>query len=207
MVALSTHPLLANPYANPFLFFARETEPDLDFDEDLDELEDETSSRSYSPKGPRKKSSRGPLMWLLILLIVAGGGYLAMNPDLLMDTLGPMMGEAPPAPVVVKPPPTPQVTPPVAPQATPTPPAPGALPSPRFSEGQPVSVVIDPAAPGAAIALKADAAGTRPGPTVKPGATLTVLDGSFENNVWVYSVRTQGGAVGWIPENKLIAKP
>ncbi len=195
------------------LMFAREPEPDLDFEEDLDDLED-APSRSYSPKSPKKSSGRGPLMWILLLVIVLGGGYLAMEPEVAVDLLSPLIGESTPPPMVVKPPPKPsaRIPPtkaPGAPQATPkpAPPAAAAIPSPQFREGQQVSVILDPAAPGGSLSLSADPAGARPGPKVTPGATLIVVDGALQNNTWVYAVQTQGGAKGWIAEKRLVPKP
>ncbi len=77
---------------------------------------------------------------------------------------------------------------------------PVAIRSPKFGEGQKVFV-------GAPIRLTADSAGTKPGPaTAKPGSALKVLDADLHNNAWVYSVRTQQGATGWIAEKNLRAK-
>ena len=148
-------------------------------------------------------------MWVFLLVLVAGGGYLAMEPDLVMDMVGPLIGETTPPPVAVQPP----VKSPVK-VATPAPvkpkPAVGpasAVPSPQFREGQRVSVILDPATPGGPLSLRGNPAGTKPGPKVSPGATLTVTDGELEKNTWVYSVETNKGAVGWIAENRLMAKP
>lgn len=80
-------------------------------------------------------------------------------------------------------------------------------PSPLFGEGQKVTVVLPPATPGDTVTLMQDAAGTRPGPAVRPGTTLTVLDGDLQAGGWVYSVRTDDGAKGWIGERQLRLKP
>lgn len=99
------------------------------------------------------------------------------------------MAAKPPAPAAVA-----SVPAPVAPAA------PVAIPSPKFHEGQKVFV-------GAPIRLTADSAGTKPGPaTAKPGSALKVLDADLQNNAWVYSVRTQQGATGWIAGKNLRAK-
>lgn len=196
------------------VMFAREPEPDLDFEDDLEDLE-ETPSRSYSPKSPKKSSGRGPLLWILLLVIVLGGGYLAMEPEVAMDLLSPLIGESTPPPMVVQPPPKPsaRIPPtkggPGAPQPMPkaAQPATAAVPSPQFREGQQVSVILDPAAPGGSLSLSADPSGARPGPKVKPGATLVVIDGELQNNTWVYVVQTQSGAKGWIAEKRLVPKP
>jgi hypothetical protein len=101
------------------------------------------------------------------------------------------------APAAAKPP-APAV---VASVPAPVAPAPHvAIPSPKFHEGQKVFV-------GAPIRLTADSAGTKQGPaTAKPGSALKVLDADLLNNAWVYSVRTQQGATGWIAEKNLRAK-
>jgi hypothetical protein len=78
--------------------------------------------------------------------------------------------------------------------------------SPLFGEGQQAMVVADTFAPNAPIFLTIDAGGTRSGPTVRPGSTVTVLDGELHNNAWVYSVLTEEGAKGWIAERRLRSK-
>lgn len=211
-------------------------------------------------KGPTPPTLRERLLFLvLVLVIVGGGGYLAMNPDLLLTLVGDVPGEMPPppppkvakptvpapVPVPVPAPPQPAATPaaptpapipaqptamaptalpaapapppmaapaaPAAPVPAPAPavvasipppaaPAAPAIPSPKFGEGQQVFV-------GAPIRLTADSAGAKPGPaTAKPGSALKVLDADLHNNAWVYSVRTQQGATGWIAEKNLRAK-
>lgn len=82
-----------------------------------------------------------------------------------------------------------------------------ATPLPRFGEGQRVMVAPDPMASDKALSLSGDAAGTKPGPMLRPGAVVTVLDGELQNNAWVYSVQTPDGAKGWIPEHRLRSKP
>lgn len=86
-------------------------------------------------------------------------------------------------------------------------PAPPSTPTPLFSEGQRVVVVGNPAHPTGAASLSSDPAGSRPSLTVIPGTLLTVMDGELRNNGWVYAVRTQQGATGWIDEKRLRAKP
>jgi hypothetical protein len=76
-----------------------------------------------------------------------------------------------------------------------------------FSEGQRVTLMPDPSMPARPLSLHGDAAGMLPGPGVRPGASLTVMDGEVRNNTWVYAVRTDDGAKGWAPEKRLKAKP
>jgi hypothetical protein len=221
------------------LLFARQPEPDLEFTEE--ELEQTTTTRPMSPMKPGKKSGGGrPIMWLLLLILVGGIAYVAMEPEMLTELLNPILGEnapvpgpppramspkpqppastapapapatvpspAPePAPTVAAPaPPAPAMTPPAATPAPTAPPATTAIPI--FAEGQKVTVTVDPTAPGEGIPLSMDSSGAKPGPIVKPGVTLTVLDGEFQGNGWVYSVRTDEGTKGWVPEKRLRLK-
>jgi hypothetical protein len=84
--------------------------------------------------------------------------------------------------------------------------APPATPSPQFGEGQAVVVVADPSTPAGSVTLTTDSAGAHPGPAVRSGEIVTVLDGELRGNAWVYSVRTSVGAKGWIEERRLKAK-
>ena len=85
--------------------------------------------------------------------------------------------------------------------------APGDVPAPSFGEGQRVSVVPNSATPGLPLSLSQDAAGTKPGPTVGAGGTLLVLDAELHDHAWVYLVRTEEGATGWIAEKQLALIP
>lgn len=239
------------------LFFARQPEPDLEFTEE--ELEQTTNTRSSSPMKSPKKSGGRPVLWVLLLALIGGGAYVAMEPEMVMDWVNQLLGETPvqqppqmatrpapiappvapapdaPAPVpavpqastpmtATPPPASPMASAPapigapVAPSATPappvmptspamaTPPAPASL-SPMFGEGQRVTVAVDPALAGGMIALSQDPAGTKPGPAVRPGTGLTILDGDLQQNGWVYSVRSDDGVKGWIAEKRLRLKP
>ena len=125
---------------------------------------------------------------------------------------------AAPAPASV---PAPPAAPPMPTASTPAPapPAPGstaepipappivATPAPLFSEGQRVSVVPNPAAPGQKVQLSQDAEGIKPGPAIPPGTLFTILDGDLQGNGWVYSVRSDFGTKGWLAEKQLKLKP
>lgn len=244
------------------ILFAREPEEDMDLDELDDENKAETDDTGSQPDEPEPdKSSRPrPLMLALLAVVAVGGGYLAMNPDVVMDLMGqgtevepqapvpaaptaahpvPPSPKAMVAPAVPAPPasPAPAIAPPgpVSPQAKPAPPAAPAAPStppvqtakagpvpvapatpappapaasvsqPLFGEGQLVTVVPDSMLPAAAVSLSSDAGRTRPGPLVSPTAVLTVVDGEFRGNSWVYAVRTPQGTTGWIAEKQLKA--
>jgi hypothetical protein len=218
---------------------ARQPEPDLEFTEE--ELDQTTATRPVSPMKSGKKSRGGrPLLWIFLLLLVAGIGYLAMEPEQLADWLAPLTGDNPEPPVVAtKPKPAPPVAPPpgspspspavppaasetapgpmgapASPSPTPSPAAPASAPpapatavaSPMFAEGQKVTAIGNPTAPAETIPLSLDPGGAKPGPVIRPGVTLSVLDGDLQPSGWVYSVRTDDGVKGWIAEKRLRLK-
>jgi hypothetical protein len=229
------------PVGNPIqwsLLFARQPEPDLEFTEE--ELDQTTSTRPTSPLKRGKKSGGGrPLLWILLLALIAGIGYIAMEPEQLMEWLAPLMGEITPTeppPIAMRPKPAPPApaTQPAPADAVPAPPAPSAatpapatpapmpststpapipeapasnpVSSPMFGEGQKVTVIGNPAVPAEMIPLTLDPAGTKPGPVIRPGVTLSVLDGDLQPGGWVYSVRADDGTKGWISETRLRLK-
>jgi hypothetical protein len=102
----------------------------------------------------------------------------------------------PAAPAVVSPPQT--ATRPAAPVAPPL--------APMFSEGQKVTVTANETAPGGSIPLFEDSSSSKPGPIVRPGVTLTVLDGDLQPGGWMYLLRTDEGAKGWVSEKRLRLK-
>lgn len=214
MIAFSGFAEAVGPLQTWNLLFARKPEPDLDFDDELEDP-DEKPSRGYFPR-KSKKGPSSPLLWIFLLVILGGGAYLAMEPDALLDLIGQWLGESPPmatmppAKSASRPQPAPPGTPPPgpsSPQTTSPGPAASLLPpTPLFSQGQRVSVVPDPMPPGGSLSLNLDSAGTRPGPSVRAGTAVTVLDGELQNNVWVYSVRSEEGATGWIAEKHLRPK-
>ena len=221
---------------------ARQPEPDLEFTEE--ELDQTTATRPTSPMKPGKKSRGGrPLLWIFLLLLIAGIGYLAMEPEQLADWLAPFTGDTQPepSPVATRPKPAPPsaptattpATPPAVSETTPapvtptgptsTPPGPATMPpssaapvtappastavaSPMFGEGQKVTAIGNPTAPAETIPLSLDPDGTKPGPVIRPGVTLSILDGDLQPSGWVYSVRTDDGVKGWIPEKRLRLK-
>jgi hypothetical protein len=93
------------------------------------------------------------------------------------------------------------------PQAAAKPSAPVVPPlDPMFSEGQKVTVTVDEVAPGGSIPLFADSSSSKPGPIVRPGVSLTVMDGDLQPGGWMYLVRTDEGAKGWVSEKRLRLK-
>ncbi|MGH7252456.1 MAG: hypothetical protein ACREIE_01530 [Nitrospiraceae bacterium] len=198
-------------------------EPDLDLE--FEEQPPKHPLKRPAPKTPRRpRGSRG-LLIVLLVMVVAGGAYLSSDPALLMELIDQVTGHLPPAPstpIPPRPPTLPATLPaPLAPPSTPAGTAPPASPattkpattpaagspSPLFVEGQRVMVFADPALPPGPVPLTIEAGGSRSSFTIRPGATVTVVDGELRNNAWVYAVRTEDGAQGWIQEKRLKAKP
>ena len=108
----------------------------------------------------------------------------------------PAAAVAPAAPVVVPPP---QIAAkPVTPVATSS--------DPMFSEGQNVTITGDNTSPDGNILLFAESSSNKPGPIVRPGVLMTVMDGDLQPGGWVYLVRTDEGAIGWVSEKRLRLK-
>jgi hypothetical protein len=114
----------------------------------------------------------------------------------LAPATSPATAVAPAAPAVVPPPQT--AARPAAPVVSPL--------DPMFSEGQKVTITVDEMAPGGSIPLFADSSSSKPGPIVRPGVSLTVLDGDLQPGGWMYLVRTDEGAKGWVSEKRLRLK-
>lgn len=103
---------------------------------------------------------------------------------------------SPAAPAVVPPPPA------VARPAAPVEPS----LDPMFSEGQKVTITINDTAPGGSISLFADSLSSKPGPIVRPGISLTIMDGDLQAGSWMYFVRSDEGIQGWVSEKRLRLK-
>lgn len=171
------------------LLFAQETDKDLDFD---DELEEDKGSGNKPP-------ARRPILIILALLAVIGVGYLVMEPDILSTIQN----------LVTSPASNTQVDPMASlpgtksreaePSSSPSPPI------PRFQEGQLVTFVAKPGNPPS-MRLDGEAMGNSPGPSIRSGELLTVLDGTLVDNTWRYLVHTKSGGSGWIDEPQLEAQ-
>jgi hypothetical protein len=99
----------------------------------------------------------------------------------------------------------PAVAPPPQTAARPVAPVVSTL-DPMFGEGQKVTITVDEMAPGGSIPLFADSSSSRPGPIVRAGASLTVMDGDLQPGGWMYLVRTDEGIRGWVSEKRLRLK-
>ncbi len=152
------------------IFFAQDPDKDLDFDEGFEEDELNQS----------KPPSRRPLLWILLLLLVAVVAYWILNDPgarkipSVMDSGTDNTGSTATASI-------------------------SDSPEPLFRESQ--IVVLDNET-GEAM-LMGDSINSRPGPMVQAGEPLTVLDGNYELEGWVYFVRTKSGKTGWISGEKL----
>jgi hypothetical protein len=131
MSATVGDPSLAGGPLDWSLLFARQPEPDLEFTEE--ELEQTTNIRSSSPMKSPKKSGGRSLLWILLLVLIGGGAYVAMEPELVTDLVGPLFSESSEstAEVAVKPLP---LKPP-APNAPPSQPGPAAV-APTATQSQ-----------------------------------------------------------------------
>jgi hypothetical protein len=172
---------MRSEWTNWHLLFASQPEPDLEFtEEDLDESMPPPAPPMNSPK----RSGKKPLLWILLLLLVGGVGYVAMDPDGAMQLVEPYLGGGaePAQPVIQKPPvkaqapkQAPTVAPPVvAGNSTPAPadvPAPSsampapAIPAPAMPALQPAASAPKPAAPTVRVA----------GPLYAEGQRVTVI--------------------------------
>lgn len=185
MFAIAEGPSFVGSPLNWNLLFARQPEPDLEFTEE--ELEQTTTVRSPSPMKPPKKSNGRPLLWVLLLIVIGGGAYVAMEPDMLMEYIGPLLGESqepqpqPPVahkPVAQKPTPPIQATVPQAaapaevPQAAA--PAPAPVPAPPVSQPEPTaSAPVE--APSSVAAVPAAPITASPTPLFGEGQRVSVL--------------------------------
>lgn len=224
MIASTGVRTLSTGWTDWHLLFARQPEPDLEFsEEDLDEAVPPPAPPMKAPK----RSGKGPLYWILLLMVLGGLGYVAWDPDGAMRFIEPYLdGGKETAPPVPRNNPgraqTPTSIPPELadkgsasiPESTSRssePPTSGMKSAPafanvavpQFSEGQRVTVIPDPARPTSPVFLFIDPAGTQGGTTVPVGAALTVLDGDYQRTGWVYTVQTEDGRKGWIPERSL----
>lgn len=223
-------------YLNWTLLFARQPEPDLEFtEEELDQTSTMNARSPMSPQkksgggspilwvlvlalvgGIAYLSMEQDMVteWLSPYLGESTPPPVALKPKPV--TPAPV---APPAPVLASPQaavtPSNDATavPPMSPEDVPPPQtaakavAPVATSSdPMFSEGQKVTITGDNTAPDGNVSLFAESSGNKPGPIVRPGVLLTVMDGDLQPGGWVYLVRTDEGAIGWISEKRLRLK-
>ncbi len=176
--------LTLSPSSSPLLF-AQDDDQDLDFDDGLEDFDDS----QYKP--PRRRW----FVVILAILLAVGVWYVMTNPEIrssitqmvsttIRTTLD-LLAEDP------------------VPQHERKVPVSSNTPSiPAFYEGQLVAVVLQ-GNRQARFRLSNDAEGEQPGPIVKTGDVLTIIDGSLIEKRWVYFVQTKFGDSGWIKETYL----
>jgi len=178
---------LIDPLPQWSLLFAKDVDQDLDLDEGLEDDE------LYQHKAPRHR----PLLWILILILAVGVGYWALQPDFSIfpspDSSSDLISQPP-----ITLPDTGQKEIKTLPAIS--------VSTPLFKEGQKVLLVQKPGENTLSASLLSHASGTQPGPLVKVGEILTILDGEMVGEGWVYKVRTQSGATGWVLEKSIRKK-
>ena len=148
-----------------------------DFDKDLDFDEGFEEDELHQSKPP----SRRPLLWIILLILVGAVAYWTLNnPSSQMPGTSSLESME---------------------TLNSTPSEEALVSSPAFREDQTVLLVeaIEEAM------LSKDPTNSEPGPKIKSGERLTILDGSHQITGWIYQVQTTSGNSGWIPEEKLKA--
>ncbi len=174
MVSSMGIPAIGSAWADWRLLFASQPEPDLEFtDDDLNEV----APPPAPPMNAPKRSKKGPLLWIVLLLLLGGIGYVAMDPDGAMQMIQPYLdGGAETAPPVAQrpapPAPKPAAAPAPVPAAGPSPapaPAPVVAP-PAMVESTPVDQLAPKPMPAAATPAPASIASPAavPAPMAKP---------------------------------------
>jgi hypothetical protein len=120
------------------------------------------------------------MLWILLGILIIGVAYWTLKPDSSI-------------------PPPPSVAPVDTAGENSRQPSPPEVEPPMFRENQMVTL----SNVSGDYMLMGDAANTKPGPIVKRGETLTILDGRLQPTGWIYQVQTQTGKTGWIEAEKL----
>ena len=148
-------------------------EPDKDLEFD-EGLEEDDLNQSKPP-------SKKPLLWILLLVLAVGIAYWSLKPNTTFTPQGRVVETA-------------EATKPSRPSGRQD-----LVPSPLFRENE---AVILNAKSGEALLLTDPRTG-KPGPTVKAGESMTIIDGEFQKGTWLYQVKTKSGQVGWLSGSKL----
>lgn len=190
---MTTHiniPALSNAGPQGSTYFAQTDDQDLEFDETFDDDEFDSGG-----KPPNKR----PYFLILAIVLIGALVYFALDLQL-FSSIGNMI-VSPSQTVQPEKKPSAEVA---APSSTPTP-QPRKPADPRFAEGQMVSLVTPATVTSSTIHLKNSPGGLQQGEPVHAGDHLTILDGAFVNNRWIYQVKTPSGTTGWIEERYLKA--
>jgi hypothetical protein len=124
-----------------------------------------------------KPPSRRPLLWILLLLLVAGGAYWVLNNPSMPGSNLTDMNSVEDTNLTVK----------------------SDVPSPLFGEGTTVRLTEETGG----TMLMGNPTNSQPGPMVQANKPMTILDGSYQLQGWVYQVKTESGETGWVSEEKL----
>ncbi len=128
-----------------------------------------------------KPPSRRPLLWLLLLVVVGAAAYWFINnpsPPMSRTPVLETMKESHPAPQGED---AMNISPPL------------------FGENQTVMLAVE----AGVSMLMGDSTNSQPGPMIKGGEQLIIIDGSHQITGWVYQVQTTAGKTGWISEEKI----
>lgn len=178
------------------ILLARDPDQDLTYD---DTTEDMLERSGYG--GHQKPPGWRPFVWIVLLLVFAGGLYVAMQPGVVLDLF-----KTPERETAMQPPQLASEGPNRqsigSTRATGDSRPISDIPTPRFHEGQAVTFAPQKA-DSSTPSLRGNSSGTRPGPPVQAGEPLTVLDGSLVDGTWIYQVRTTRGTTGWVSEKRL----
>ena len=147
-----------------------------DPDKDLDFDEGFEEDDLHQSKPP----SRRPLLWIILLILVGGVAYWTLNAQAPQKSRMAVMES-------------------VEKQNFESPKGKQVIPEPLFREEQTVVLTEET---GVSM-LMGDPTNSQPGPIVKVGEQLTILDGSHQLSGWVYQLQTPSGKTGWIAEGKL----
>ncbi len=145
-----------------------------DSDKDLDFDEGFEEDDLHESKPP----SRRPLLWILLLALLGGVAYWILN--------NPSPSMQRPVPIDAM-----EVN-----KQTSAPDIQTAIATPLFREDQAVVLTEESM-------LMGDATNSKPGPIVAAGESMTIVDGSHQNQGWVYLVKTKSGKTGWISSEKI----
>lgn len=162
------------------LLFARDTDEDLDFDDEFEDFDDPR----YRP--PRRR-------WFLIVLLILlaiGISYVVMDPERRSAVIETMTDTVSTALDLRTADPTPEHEHNVSPPSK-------EPPVPAFHEGQRVAVGLKEGRQ-ARLRLSDEVEGEPRGAVVKTGDMLTIIDGSLIKKKWIYFVQTEAGESGWI---------
>ena len=101
VLAIGKGPSIADRPRTWNLLFSRQPESNLEFTEEW--LDEATTLGSPLPIKPPTQSRRRPLLWVVLFLLIGGGAYAAIEPEMVMEYLRSLLGNSPaPQPLVAR---------------------------------------------------------------------------------------------------------